>query len=125
MLYHCHSYFSLRYGLMSPEDIVRWAQSQSDLTRQKVNVLLADINNVSGVSNFFREAQKHSGVRPWVGVDIRNGDEALYVLVSLSQSGFAEINEFLSIHITEGKSFPFVPPPFREVQVIYTFSKIL
>lgn len=44
---------------MSPEDIVHWAQSQSDLIKQKVTVLLADINNVSGVSNFLREAKSN------------------------------------------------------------------
>lgn len=125
MLYHCHSYFSLRYGLMSPEDIVRWAQSQSDLTKQKVNILLADINNVSGASNFFREAQKHPGVRAWVGVDVRNEDEALYVLISTSQAGFSEINAFLSKHISEAEPFPFIPPPFNDVLVVYAFSKVL
>lgn len=109
---------------MSPEDIVHWAQSQSDLIKQKVTVLLADINNVSGVSNFLREAKKHPGVRPLVGVEVRNGDEALYVLVSTSQKGFAAINRFISEHQLAAQPYPVHPPKLEESFCIYPFYKV-
>ncbi|MGB0242825.1 MAG: hypothetical protein ACPGAK_02205, partial [Bacteroidia bacterium] len=109
---------------MSPEDIVHWAQSQSNLIKQKVTVLLADINNVSGVSNFLREAKKHPGVRPLVGVEVRNGDEALYVLVSTSQKGFAAINRFISEHQLAAQPYPVHPPKLEESFCIYPFYKV-
>ena len=108
---------------MSPEDIVHWAQSQSDLIKQKVTVLLADINNVSGVSNFLREAKKHPGVRPLVGVEVRNGDEALYVLVSTSQKGFAAINRFISEHQLAAQPYPIHPPKLEESFVSIPFTR--
>ncbi len=123
MLLHCHSYFSLRYGLMSPEDIVRWAQSQADILGEPICVLLADINNVSGASNFQREAKKHSGVIALTGAEIRNGDESLYVLVSKNQNGFSQINQFLTQYIHQNQPFPVWAPALSDVQVIYTFKK--
>lgn len=109
---------------MSPEDIVRWALSQSDLLKQKVDVLLADINNVSGVSNFLREAKKHPQVRPLVGVEIRNGDESLYVLISTSQKGFASINRFISEHHLAAQPFPVHPPKLDDTVCVYPFYKV-
>ena len=124
LLYHCHSYFSLRYGLMSPEDIIRWAQSQSDLLKQPVSILLADINNVSGVSNFLREAQKHPQVHARIGAEVRNGDETLYILMANTQTGFARMNEFITHHIHQNTPFPFAPKAMEDVSVIYPFYKV-
>ena len=108
---------------MSPEDIVRWAQSQADILKEPICVLLADINNVSGVSNFQREAKKHPGVIALTGAEIRNGDESLYVLVSKNQNGFAQINQFLTQYIHQNQPFPLWAPNMSDVQVIYTFKK--
>ena len=124
MLYHCHSYFSLRYGLMSPEDIIRWAQSQSDLLQQPVSVLLADINNVSGVTNFLKEAQHHPNVHARVGVEVRNGDETLYLLMAESHQGFAAVNRFLSEHQLAQLPYPINPPVMPEVCCIYPYYKV-
>lgn len=123
MLLHCYSYFSLRYGLMSPEDIIRWAQSQADIMGEPLCVLLADINNVSGVSNFQREAKKHPGVIALTGVDVRNGDESLYTLISQNQHGFAQINQFLTEYIHKNQPFPQWAPTLPDVYVLYTFKK--
>ena len=104
---------------MSPEDIIRWAQSQSDLLQQPVSVLLADINNVSGVTNFLKEAQHHPNVNARVGVEVRNGDETLYLLMAESHQGFAAVNRFLSEHQLAQLPYPINPPVMPEVCCIY------
>ncbi len=124
MIYHCHSYFSLRYGLMGPEDIVKWAKHQAEIAQQPVTVLLADINNVSGVPNFLKEAKKHPEVHARVGVEVRNGDETLYILMAETQGGFAAINRFLSEYQLNFKPYPIHPPCLAEVICIYPFYKV-
>lgn len=109
---------------MSPEDIIRWAQSQSDLLQQPVSVLLADINNVSGVTNFLKEAKQHPQVHARVGVEVRNGDETLYVLMAESHEGFAAINRFLSEHQLALLPFPINPPVMPSVCCIYPYYKV-
>lgn len=52
MIFHFHSHFSMRYGLISPEEIVQRCESEAISMGFRVPVLLADINTVTGVSNF-------------------------------------------------------------------------
>lgn len=110
MIVHFHSFFSLRYGMMSPEEIVQRCESEAMSMRQKVPILLADINNVSGVSNYLRAARECKHILPLVGCDIRNGDRHLYLMLCESQSGFASMNGFLSDHLMGDQQFPEVAP---------------
>jgi error-prone DNA polymerase len=119
MIVHFHSYFSLRYGLMSPEEIVHRCESEGMSMRFKVPILLADINNVSGVSNFLKAARGCKHILPLVGCDIRNGDTHLYLLLSESQEGFARMNGFLSDHLMHATPFPLRAPDLEGVKVIY------
>jgi DNA polymerase-3 subunit alpha len=113
----------MRYGLISPEEIVQRCESEAISMGFRVPVLLADINTVTGVSNFLRAARNTKYIMPLVGVDIRNGDQPLYILISTSQSSFAEINAFLSDHLMNHKPFPSTPPTFLSVKVVYAYKK--
>lgn len=124
MIVHFHSFFSLRYGMMSPEEIVQRCESEAMSMRQKVPILLADINNVSGVSNYLRAARDCKHIEALVGCDIRNGDVHLYLLVCESQSGFASMNEFLSDHLMSNKRFPEFAPLLEGVRVIYPLERL-
>jgi DNA polymerase III alpha subunit len=118
MILHFHSYFSLRYGLMSPEEIVQRCEAECMSMKIKIPILLADINTVTGIPNFLRLAKNTKHIIPLVGVEIRNGDELLYTLISRSQSGYAAINRFLSIHLTTKSNFPAEPPRLEDVYVV-------
>jgi len=85
-------------------------------------VVMADINNTSGVMDFVKEAQKH-GVKPIVGVDFRNGDRHLYTGVARNNEGFRELNEFLSLHLMTKSAFPPFPGRFDHSYVIYPFGE--
>jgi len=85
-------------------------------------VIMADINNTTGVIDFVKEAQKQ-GIKPIAGIDFRNGDRHLYTGIARNNEGFRELNEFLSLHLMEKKTFPAVPDRFNQAYVIYPFGE--
>ena len=85
-------------------------------------VVMADINNTSGVIPFVKEAQA-LGIKPIAGIDFRNGDRHLYTAIARNNEGFRELNEFLSLHLLKKKAFPVVPEPFNQAYVIYPFGE--
>src|ERR1051325_3812018 len=114
---NCHSYFSLRYGIMSPEDLLREAKQKN------INALaLTDINNTSGVIDFVRLSGQYQ-VRPVAGIDFRNGAEQLFVALAKNNAGFKEMNDHLSRYLHTGEKIPARAPEFQNVFVIYPFEK--
>jgi DNA-directed DNA polymerase III PolC len=85
-------------------------------------VVMADINNTSGIITFVKEAQE-LGIKPIAGIDFRNGDRHLYTAIARNNDGFRELNEFLSLHLLKKKAFPVVPEPFNQAYVIYPFGE--
>lgn len=122
MILHFHSYFSLRYGLMSPEEIVQRCEAECMSMKVKIPVLLADINTVTGVPNFLRLSKTTKHILPLVGADIRNGDEQLYILISKNHDGYAAINQFLSMHLQSKRPFPSSPPELDNVYSIILYQ---
>jgi DNA polymerase-3 subunit alpha len=83
---------------------------------------LTDINTTMGVADFVVECQR-KGVRPVVGVEVRNGNELLYVALAKNNAGFAELNRFLTQHNLTKQPFPEIAPDWEQVFVIYPFGK--
>ena len=83
---------------------------------------LTDINTTMGVADFVVECQK-KGVRPVVGVEVRNGNELLYVALAKNNKGFAELNRFLTQHNLTKQPYPESAPEWDDVFVIYPFGK--
>lgn len=117
MLFTCHSYYSLRYGTMKPETLL-----QKAVENHLPVVVMADINNTSGIITFVKEAQE-LGIKPIAGIDFRNGDRHLYTAIARNNDGFRELNEFLSLHLLKKKAFPVVAEPFSQAYVIYPFGE--
>lgn len=111
------SHFSLRYGLLSPEEIVKWTKQAG-----YAHTVLADINSSSSALSYVREAQQQ-GIEPIVGIDIRNGMECCYVLVARNNRGLHEANRFLTQHLHSGEDFPETPPHLGNCIVIYPWGK--
>jgi len=106
-MYICQSYFSLRYGTLSPEQLV--AKASGFGVRRLV---LADINNVTGIPDFVKVCRVHQ-VAPVAGVTVANGNRVLYVLLARNNEGFRQINEFLTAHNFAGfkRNSPESDPP--------------
>ncbi|MAP81346.1 MAG: DNA polymerase III subunit alpha [Aequorivita sp.] len=119
MYLNCHTYYSLRYGVFSISQLLALAQ------HHKVSELaVTDINSTTACLEFIKEAPKFN-VRPIVGADIRNGNNRCYVCLAKNNTGFLEINQFLSKHIHTAKPFPELPPSFKNVINIFPFEKVL
>jgi len=89
MFLNCHTYYSLRYGTLSEEHLLKQAQ-YCDLQ----SIALTDINNTSACLNFIRLAPKY-GIKPVVGIDFRNGVDQQYVGLAKNNNGFQELNKWL------------------------------
>ncbi len=113
MYLNCHSYYSMRYGTLSPEALVEHAQKLG-----VKRLALTDINLISGVYDFVKEC-KAAGIEPVVGVEFRNGDELRYICLAQNTEGFAEINQHLSTHLLTETPFAIQAPNFNNVYVIY------
>ncbi|GAB5399057.1 MAG: DNA polymerase III subunit alpha [Aureisphaera sp.] len=114
-----HTYYSLRYGTLSEEELLSLAQKCGC-----AKIPITDINNTSGCLNFVRKASEFN-IEPILGVDFRNGADQQFVALARNNEGFQEINNFLSHHLHEDIPIPQEPPPFKNVIVIYPFEKVL
>ncbi len=85
-------------------------------------VMMADINNTTGIIDFVKEASKQ-GVKPIAGIDFRNGDHHLYTGVARNNAGFRELNEFLTLHLMQKSPLPNIAPRFNQAYVIYPFGE--
>ncbi len=113
MYLNTHTYYSLRYGTMSPEALVRRAAAYG------IPVLpLTDINTTMCIFPFVRLCRAHH-IAPVAGADIRAGDRMLYTLLARSFRGYGEINRFLTHHNLSRTPYPLRAPRFDEVYVIY------
>ncbi|MEM8586321.1 MAG: PHP domain-containing protein, partial [Bacteroidota bacterium] len=114
VMYIAQTYFSLRFGLLSPEQLVAAAQEHG-LSR----LVLADINNVSCAGEFVARCRQ-AGIQPILGIDFRTPDyQPLYYGIAHNDEGFRELTELLSRHSLSGRPLPMVPPPMQHVSIIY------
>ena len=117
MLTAVHPYNSLCYGTMPVQDLMGRAAALGYPA-----LPLTDINTTMGGADFVTECQKQ-GVRPVMGVEVRNGNELLYVALAKNNAGFAEINRFLTQHNLSKQPYPETAPDWEHVFVIYPFGK--
>ncbi|WP_194778528.1 DNA polymerase III subunit alpha [Pararhodonellum marinum] len=117
MFINCHSYYSFKYGTMSVEKLITEAKAK------KLDALaLTDINSVSGVFPFMREAQQ-KGIHPVIGIDFRNGARQQYIGLARNQEGFYELNLHLSHHRIKGLPFGERAPGFGDSFIVYPFGE--
>jgi DNA polymerase-3 subunit alpha len=120
MYLNTHTYYSLRYGTIKPEDLLALAKDKGLKT-----FALTDINSSTACIDFVRLSSKYH-IAPVVGVDFRNGVQQEFVLLARNNQGFRYINEYLS-GLLHQKEFivATAPPIMPNVFVIYPFSKEL
>jgi error-prone DNA polymerase len=113
-LFFCKSYFSLRYGTLSPETLAKEARA-----RGIECLLLADINNTSAHFDYVRACAKE-GIRALLGIEFRTEDKTpLYIGIAQNNQGIYELNSFFTKHSLEGLPFPSVAPAFEHCFVVY------
>ncbi len=111
-----HTYYSLRYGTLSIEQLVSQAKALH------IDAMaLTDINNSSAIIDFVKEA-KQAGIKPIGGIEFRDGDKLLFTGIARNNSGFCELNRYMTA-INSGKlNYQQVAPDFNNVYIIYPFG---
>jgi DNA polymerase-3 subunit alpha len=113
MYLNCHSYYSFKYGTMSPTELLDEA-----VKHESYELALTDINSTSGALYFAMEAQKR-GIRVVLGVDFRNGVDQKFIAIAQSNKGFENINWFLTRLLAEKTEVPNRAPKIKEAFIIY------
>ncbi|MDC3252654.1 DNA polymerase III subunit alpha [Crocinitomicaceae bacterium] len=117
MYLNTHTYYSMRYGVVSPDDLLEMAVQNGCST-----IAVTDINSTSACLEIVREASKKS-ILPIVGVDFRNGVQQKFVMLAKNNSGFQKINSFLTEILHNNSEIPDNAPTIEDTFVIYPFDK--
>jgi len=116
MYLNCHSYYSLRYGVMPVEELVaRGKAAGADA------LCLTDINTMMGVYDFTL-ACKRAGITPVAGIEFREGNTLRYIGIARNIEGFQELNRFLSERNIQKTPFPLRAPLLNNCFFIYPLS---
>ena len=117
MILNCHTYYSLRYGTLSPEQLVDAALRCG--VRQ---MALTDINNGTAIPEFVRRC-KQNGIHPVAGIEFRQKGRLLYIVLARDNEGLRRINAFLSWHNITKTPLPDRFPVCAHTFAVYPFSK--
>src|SRR5690606_14088684 len=112
-----HSYYSLRYGTLSLQQLIEGMVANGYDT-----AVLTDINNSTASLDFIRECRA-AGLNGLAGMEFRNGDRLLYIAIAKNENGFKELNDFMTEANRRGTPLPASAPEFNEVFVVYPYGK--
>src|SRR5690349_10782106 len=111
-----HSYFSLRYGTLTEEELPIVAKQHGFSA-----IALTDINNSSAVFPFIRACQEQ-GVQPLIGIEFRKDNQWTYTGIAKNEQGLRELNEYLTHYNLSEKPLPETAGKFDNAFIIYPLS---
>ena len=122
MLINTHSYYSLRYGVVSPKDWLSFFKAQP-----WTHMALTDINNTSACMTALYLLKNEPNKNAVIGVDFRNGIQQKYVVLAKNWEGFKQINDHLSWHLAHKVKFSNRAPVKRLIDtwIIYKYHEEL
>jgi len=118
-----HSYYSLKYGTLSPKDLVAYGHEMG------INAfVLTDINNTSCGYTFTQECNR-LGIKPVLGIEYRqvadpksakiDHSQYLYTGIAKNAEGIRELNAILTQASLDAKYLPTEAPPLEHAYIIY------
>lgn len=116
MYLNVHSHYSLRYGTLSIEKLIKEA-----LVHGITQMVLTDINNSTGMMEFMRECNAN-GIKPIGGIEFWRDKKLLYIGIARNKEGMKELNDFLTEHHLEQKKLPDEALAFNNAYVVYPFG---
>ena len=117
MYLNTHTYYSLRYGTISPEELINQAVKNNVST-----FVLTDINNTSANLEFVRLA-KNNAIKPVLGVDFRNKAQQQFIMIAQNNNGLQAIYKYLSEFLhTSNFTIPTKAKNLENTIVIYPFQ---
>lgn len=118
MLLNVHSYYSLRYGTLSLDDVLDGMMHHGYDT-----AVLTDINTTTGSLEFLKKASA-AGLTALAGMEFRNGDALLYIGIARSNDGFRALNECRTCHNRDGRPLPPRAPELHDTFVVYPYGAV-
>lgn len=118
MLLNIHSYYSLRYGTYSIDQLI-----EQMLAHGYDTGVLTDINNSSATLEFIRKC-KAAGINGLAGMEFRHESELLYVGIAKNEEGFKELNDLMTYANQSQEPLPKRAPEFKNVFVVYPFGSL-
>jgi DNA polymerase III alpha subunit len=107
MYLNCKTYYSLRYGTYSTKELVEAGAENGATT-----LGLTNINTTCDLWDFIQHC-KEVNIKPVAGVEVRNGNKLLYILLAANMRGMQWIHEFLSTYSLQKKDYPEPSPTLR------------
>ena len=118
MFLNNHSFYSLRYGTISPSQLV-----EQGIALCLKEMVLTDINNTSAGLDFAQLAYKNH-IKPILGIDFRNGAQQQFIGLAINNEGWFQLNEYLSDFLhTDDYKIPKRAKKLPHTYVIYPFQK--
>jgi len=113
MFLNCHTYYSFKYGTLSPEQLAEGASRRGITT-----LALTDINNTSCAVGWIEECRKRD-IKPVLGIEFRLDGHYLYTGLAQNAEGWRELCELLTVSSLENIPLPQRPPEMEHVYIIY------
>lgn len=118
MLVNIHSYFSLRYGTLSLNDIVSNLKKNGYKT-----AVLTDIHNSTATLDFIKLCTEND-IKGLAGIEFTFNEETCFIGIAKNNEGFKELNDYqTALNFKEIKPEK-TAPNFQHVWIIYPYKKI-
>jgi len=118
MYLNCHSFHSLRYGTIPVSDLIALGKSCGAAA-----MALTDINTVTGIYEFYKGCNE-AGIKPIVGMELREGGRLLYIALAKNRKGLGAINRHRTQCNLEQIPLARFAPDFEDVAVVYPISNV-
>ena len=102
---NCHTYYSFKYGTMSPKELLETVSTALEGSTHRPTIALTDINSTSGCLYHALECQ-NAGLPVIMGVDFRTGNQQDFIAIAQNNEGFQNINYYLTGFLVQGKNTP-------------------
>lgn len=115
MYLNSHSYYSMRFGTLSP------AQLATEAARLGYTcMVLADINNTSASYEWLQACKKVGSLRGLLGIEFRDADHKyLYTGIAKNREGWKELCALLTHSSLANEPLPALAPPLQNCYLIY------
>jgi DNA-directed DNA polymerase III PolC len=120
MYLNVHTYFSFKYGTLSP--IKLWELCKSLGVRK---IIVTEINNTTSYVEMLRIADENKdehALEVAVGMEFRENHQLRFIALAKNNKGFAEINRYRSYLNNENLPVPNQAPVFDNVFIVYPYN---
>ena len=121
MFLACHTYFSFKYGTLSPQDLFEEARKN-----QVQKLVLTDINSTAGHIEMMRICRERTQDYPLevvLGIEFWDQGRWKYTGIARNNQGYLELNRYLSHHNQRGTALLSRAPEFENAFIIYPWER--